>query len=99
MAIEQYRARAGRFGQERDRLTQQWNLIGNVRLVAFVAAVALIIWGIVQGAGLLWAGGLVVLAAACLGAAIGLYEVAGPRDVFERDSAVDWNAVDEVATR
>ena len=42
--------------------------------------------------------GLVLLAAACIGAAIGLYEVAGPRDVFERDSAIDWNAVDEVAT-
>ena len=43
--------------------------------------------------------GLALLAAACIGAAIGLYELAGPRDVFERDASVDWNAVDEVATR
>ena len=62
MAIEQYRARAERFGQERDRLTQRWNLIGNVRLAAFLAGVALIIWGLVQGVTALWAGGIVVLA-------------------------------------
>jgi hypothetical protein len=43
--------------------------------------------------------GLALLAAACIGAAIGLYEVAGPSDVFERDPAIDWNAVDEAAGR
>lgn len=43
--------------------------------------------------------GLILLAAACIGAAIGLYEVAGPNDVFERDPAIDWNAVDEAARR
>jgi ABC-type multidrug transport system fused ATPase/permease subunit len=63
MAIEEYRARAERFGQERDRLTRQWNLVGNVRLVAFVAAAALLVWGIVQGATALWLGGLAVLGA------------------------------------
>lgn len=43
--------------------------------------------------------GLALFAAACLGAAIGLYEVAGPSDVFERDPTIDWNAVDEAARR
>lgn len=41
--------------------------------------------------------GLILFAAACIGAAIGLYEVAGPRDVFERDPGGDWNAVEEAA--
>jgi hypothetical protein len=63
MAIEQYRARAVRFGIERDRLTRQWNTIGNVRLAAFVAAVALVIWGLSQGIAALWVGGLFVLGA------------------------------------
>lgn len=43
--------------------------------------------------------GLVLLAAACLGVAIGLYQLAGPSDVFERDHAVDWNAVGDAARR
>lgn len=37
---------------------------------------------------------LVLLAASCLGAAILLYELAGPIDVFERESGADWSAVD-----
>jgi hypothetical protein len=36
--------------------------------------------------------GLLVVAAACLGIAAVLYQVAGPRDVIEDDSGVDWNA-------
>ena len=43
--------------------------------------------------------GLVLFAAACIGAAIGLYALAGPSDVFERDPAIDWNAVDDAARR
>jgi hypothetical protein len=31
--------------------------------------------------------GLVLVAAACLGAAVVLYQVAGPRDVFEEDAS------------
>jgi len=38
---------------------------------------------------------LVLLGAACVGAAVGLYSVAGPIDVFERDAASDWSAVEE----
>jgi len=37
---------------------------------------------------------LVLLGAACVGAAAGLYSVAGPIDVFERESGADWSAVD-----
>jgi micrococcal nuclease len=38
--------------------------------------------------------GLVLVAAACIGAGIGIYQVAGPSDVFESDPSVDWNAVE-----
>lgn len=37
---------------------------------------------------------MVLLALACIGAGIGLYALAGPRDVFERDVKGDWSAVD-----
>lgn len=43
--------------------------------------------------------GLVLLAAACIGVAVGLHEAFGPRDVFERDVAGDWSAVDEAQKR
>jgi hypothetical protein len=33
--------------------------------------------------------GLILVAAACLGAAVILYQVAGPRQVFEKDSSLD----------
>ena len=42
---------------------------------------------------------MALLGLACLGAAIGLYAMAGPRDVFERDSGGDWSAVEETAKR
>ena len=35
--------------------------------------------------------GIVLVAAACFGVVATLYWVAGPRDVFENDVAVDWN--------
>lgn len=35
-----------------------------------------------------------LLAAACLGAAILLYALAGPIDVFEGEAGSDWSAVD-----
>lgn len=35
-----------------------------------------------------------LLALACLGAAILLYALAGPIDVFERESGSDWSAVE-----
>ena len=43
--------------------------------------------------------GLILLAAACLGLGIGLYQAFGPRDVFENTPAIDWTAVDEAAKR
>ena len=43
--------------------------------------------------------GLALLAAACLGFGTGLYQVFGPRDVFENNPAIDWTAVDEAARR
>lgn len=42
---------------------------------------------------------LVLLALACVGVGIGLYELIGPRDVFERDVKGDWSAVDEAHGR
>ena len=43
--------------------------------------------------------GLVLMAAACLGIAVGLYQAFGPSDVFERDSGADWNAVEDAAEK
>lgn len=40
---------------------------------------------------------LALLALACIGVAAGLYALAGPRDVFERDVKGDWSAVEEAA--
>lgn len=42
---------------------------------------------------------MVLLALACLGIGIGLYAMAGPRDVFERDGSGDWSAVDQPPRR
>ena len=42
---------------------------------------------------------MALLGLACLGAAIGLYAMAGPRDVFERDAGGDWSAVEQAANR
>lgn len=39
---------------------------------------------------------LALLASACVAAAILLYALAGPSDVFHRDQAADWSAVDGV---
>lgn len=41
-----YRERRERFGRERDRLTARWNLVANLRLLAFVAAAACLGWGV-----------------------------------------------------
>jgi hypothetical protein len=35
--------------------------------------------------------GLALVAAACVGVVATLYLVAGPSDVFENDSAIDWD--------
>ena len=43
--------------------------------------------------------GLVLMAAACLGIAVGLYQAFGPSDVFERDSGAEWNAVEDATRR
>lgn len=40
---------------------------------------------------------LALLALACVGVGIGLYALAGPRDVFERDVSGDWSAVEDAA--
>lgn len=37
--------------------------------------------------------GVVLVGAACLGVAVGLYEAAGPRTVVEPEAAIEWNAV------
>lgn len=42
---------------------------------------------------------MAVMALACIGAAVGLYALAGPRDVFERGTSGDWSAVDAEAKR
>ena len=42
---------------------------------------------------------MALLGLACVGAAIGLYAMAGPRDVFEWDSGGDWSAVEDAAKR
>ncbi|HET9458979.1 MAG TPA: hypothetical protein VFO51_03255 [Sphingomicrobium sp.] len=42
---------------------------------------------------------LVLLAALCVAAGLGLYAMAGPVDVFEREAGSDWSAVDKAAGR
>jgi hypothetical protein len=56
--VEIYRERAARFTADFDRETERWNLIGNVRLLVFLAAVAALIWGIWNGITLLWVAGI-----------------------------------------
>ncbi|MDQ3043601.1 MAG: DNA mismatch repair protein MutS [Chloroflexota bacterium] len=41
-----YRARQARFAAERDSVGQRWNLLANLRLVAFILAAAALFWGI-----------------------------------------------------
>lgn len=42
---------------------------------------------------------LVLLAALCVAAGLGLYAMAGPVDVFEREAGGDWSAVEGPAGR
>ncbi|MES2137285.1 MAG: hypothetical protein V4502_09550 [Pseudomonadota bacterium] len=37
--------------------------------------------------------GLLLVAAACAGFGFGIYQAAGPRDVFEDDSGINWSAL------
>lgn len=41
-----YRARRDRFAAERDALTTRWNLLANLRLVAFAALAGFVIWAV-----------------------------------------------------
>ncbi len=41
-----YASRRDHFGAERDALTQRWNRLANLRLIAFVAFAACLIWAI-----------------------------------------------------
>lgn len=40
--------------------------------------------------------GVVLVAAACAGISVGLYQVAGPRDAFAPDAPIEWDAVQAV---
>jgi MutS domain V len=65
-----YAARRDRFGAERNALTARWNRVANLRLVAFVAAAAGVVWAV-------WTGGWlpIVPAAVALGAFVVLVVV------------------------
>ena len=41
-----YRARRDRFGAERDGLSRRWNLVANLRLLAFAAGASVLAWGL-----------------------------------------------------
>ncbi|MGI9147111.1 MAG: hypothetical protein ACR2IK_11245, partial [Chloroflexota bacterium] len=58
-----YAARAEAFRAEAIRLTQRFNRFANLRLAAFVACAACLIWGVAQAAPVLLGGGLVLGAA------------------------------------
>src|SRR5262245_25900195 len=58
-----YRERVARFSSERDRLTIRWERVGNLRLLTFIIAVALIIWGLWSRSTIALAGGMTVFAA------------------------------------
>ena len=45
------------------------------------------------------AAGLALLASACISAGVGLYALAGPRDVFVQDVGGDWSAVEDAVLR